>query len=120
MKRARWPWPRTNSFTTGQKRCGQLEVLRAVDRGLDAVIINPTAVLGPYDYKPSRMGDVLLDLYHNRYPALVDGGYNWVDARDVVACALAAEKIGKEGRGVPGKRELVPCMRRGAHHSKAV
>lgn len=79
------------------KARGQLEVLRAVDRGLDAVIINPTAVLGPYDYKPSRMGEVLLDLYHNRYPVLIDGGYNWVDARDVVACALAAEKRGRKG-----------------------
>ncbi len=79
------------------KAMGQLEVVKAVDRGLDAVIINPTAVLGPYDYKPSRMGDVLLDLYHNRYPALVDGGYNWVDARDVVACALEAEKRGRTG-----------------------
>lgn len=79
------------------KAMGQVEVLRAVERGLDAVIINPTAVLGPYDYKPSRMGEVLIDLYNNRYPALVDGGYNWVDARDVVACALAAEKKGIKG-----------------------
>lgn len=79
------------------KALGQLEALRSVDRGLNAVVINPTGVLGPYDYKPSRMGEVLLDLYHNRYPALVDGGYNWVDARDVVSCALAAEKKGRKG-----------------------
>lgn len=79
------------------KALGQLEVLKAVDRGLNATIINPTAVLGPYDYKPSRMGEALLDIYHCRYPALIDGGYNWVDARDVVACALAAEKKGKVG-----------------------
>jgi dihydroflavonol-4-reductase len=79
------------------KALGQRLVMEAVDRGLDAVIINPTSVLGPYDYKPSRMGEVLLDLYNNRYPALVDGGYNWVDARDVVSCALAAEKKGRKG-----------------------
>ena len=36
------------------------------------------------------MGQVLLDLYHRRLPALVDGGFDWVDVRDVVAGALAA------------------------------
>jgi dihydroflavonol-4-reductase len=80
------------------KALGQVEVLRAVEDGLNAVIVNPAACLGPHDYKPSRMGEVLLDLYHNRYPALVDGGYNWVDARDVAWCALAAEKKGRTGQ----------------------
>jgi dihydroflavonol-4-reductase len=80
------------------KALGQVEALSAVDRGLEVVVINPTGVLGPHDYKPSRMGEVLLDLYHNRYPALVDGGYNWVDARDVAWCALAAEKKGRSGQ----------------------
>jgi dihydroflavonol-4-reductase len=79
------------------KALGQIEVLRAADRGLHTVVINPTAVLGPYDFKPSRMGEVLLDMYHCRYPALIDGGYNWVDSRDVIACALAAEIKGRAG-----------------------
>lgn len=79
------------------KAISQMEVLRAVDRGLDAVVLNPTAVLGPHDYKPSRMGETLINIYRNRYPALVDGGYDWVDARDVAACALAAEKKGRTG-----------------------
>ncbi len=79
------------------KAMGQLEVLKAADRGLHTVVINPTAVIGPYDFKPSRMGEALLDIYHCRYPALIDGGYNWVDSRDVIACALAAEKKGRAG-----------------------
>ena len=62
----------------------------ASPRGLDAIIVNPTAILGPHDYGPSAMGRVLLDLYHRRLPALVDGGFDWVDVRDVVAGALAA------------------------------
>jgi dihydroflavonol-4-reductase len=79
------------------KAMGQLEVFKAVDRGLNAVVVNPTAVLGPFDFKPSRMGEVLLSIYHNRYPVLIDGGYDWVDARDVAACALAAEIKGRPG-----------------------
>jgi len=79
------------------KARGQLEVLEGVKKGLDAVIVNPGAVVGPNDFKPSRMGEVFLDIYHRRLPALLDGGYNWVDARDVVAGALAAERQGRTG-----------------------
>jgi dihydroflavonol-4-reductase len=80
------------------KAMGQTVVLEAVrSRGLDAVVINPAAVVGPHDYKLSRMGEVLLDIYLRRLPALIDGGYNWVDVRDVVAGALAAERRGRTG-----------------------
>ena len=79
------------------KARGTLEVLAAVERGLDAVIVHPSGVVGPYDFKMSRMGAVLLDLVHRRLPALIDGGYNWVDVRDVVAGMLAAERKGRRG-----------------------
>lgn len=79
------------------KAGGEQEVHRAVERGLDAVIVNPTAVIGPHDYKPSPVGQVLLDLYQRSFPALVEGGFDWVDVRDVVAGALAAEERGKTG-----------------------
>ena len=79
------------------KALGQLAVREAAENGLDAVIVNPTAVLGPNDFKPSRMGHVLLDIAGRRLPALVEGGYNWVDARDVALGAIAAEKKGRKG-----------------------
>lgn len=87
------------------KAAGQAIVLEAVqERGLDAVVVNPAAVVGPHDYKISRMGEVLLDIYHNRLPLLIDGGYNWVDARDAAAGAILAEKRGRSGEAylLPG------------------
>ena len=62
----------------------------AVASGLDAVVLNPTAILGPHDCRPSHLGEVLLDLYHQRLPGLVAGGFDWVDVRDVAAGILAA------------------------------
>jgi dihydroflavonol-4-reductase len=53
------------------------------------------------------MGRVLLDLYHRRLPALVDGGFDWVDVRDVVAGALAAAD-----RAPTGARYLLSGARR--------
>jgi dihydroflavonol-4-reductase len=77
---------------------GERVVAAAVARGLHAVVVNPTAVLGPNDFVPSAMGEVLLDLHAGRFPALVGGaGFNWVDVRDVVSSALAAERRGGKG-----------------------
>jgi dihydroflavonol-4-reductase len=76
---------------------GEREIAKVVAQGLDAVTVNPCGVLGPFDFEPSRMGRVLLDLHNKRLPALIDGGYTWVDARDVVAGAMAAEAKGRSG-----------------------
>jgi dihydroflavonol-4-reductase len=72
-------------------------VLEETTRGLNAVVINPTAIVGPFDFKPSLVGTVLIRLYNNSLPALVPGGYNWVDVRDVVQGAMAAMDKGKSG-----------------------
>jgi dihydroflavonol-4-reductase len=79
------------------KAAGERSVLEAATRGLDATIVNPTSILGPLDFKPSRMGEVVLLLRTRRFPALVDAGYDWVDVRDVVHGALAAEQYGRKG-----------------------
>jgi dihydroflavonol-4-reductase len=79
------------------KALGQLAVLEGVRQGLDAVVVNPGAVVGPFDFKVSRMGSVFLDIYHHRLPAFIDGGYNWVDSRDVAQGALLAAKRGRTG-----------------------
>ncbi len=72
-------------------------VLAAVAEGLDAVIVNPGAVIGRHDYRPSAQGSALLDWVKGRVPALVEGGYNWVDVRDVVSGAIAAAERGRRG-----------------------
>ena len=72
-------------------------VLDETSNGLDAVVINPTAIVGPYDFKPSLVGTVLIRLYKNSLPALVPGGYNWVDVRDIVQGAIAAMDKGRKG-----------------------
>lgn len=76
---------------------GEAVVRQAVAEGLDAVIVHPSGVMGPYDFRPSRMGHVLLKLYRRRLPALLGGGFDWVDARDVSAGILAAADRGRTG-----------------------
>ena len=60
-------------------------------RGLNAVILAPTGIIGPHDYQPSHGGQMLLAMACGKLPALVAGGFDWVDVRDVATGALAAE-----------------------------
>lgn len=83
------------------KAAGEREVRRALARGLDAVILYPSAILGPHDFRLGFPNAGLLALSDGRLWALVDGGFDWVDVRDVVAGALAAmERAPAGGRYV--------------------
>lgn len=73
------------------KVAGERVVLQAIDEGLDAVILNPTGIMGPHDYMPSHFGCGLLMLAKGVLPSKVGGGFDFVDVRDVVQAAIAAE-----------------------------
>ena len=92
------------------KAAGEAEVRRVIERGLDAVVVNPTGVIGPRDEAPSRMGSVMLALWRRRMPALVGGGFDWVDVRDVTSAMLAAARRGRTGESylLPGHAAAVP------------
>ncbi len=79
------------------KVAAELEVKRAVAEGMDVVTIIPTAIVGPYDFKPSYIGKALLLLARGNLPALVSGGYDWVDVRDVVQGAIQAARAAPGG-----------------------
>ena len=79
------------------KAAGEKEVRKGIEKGLDAVIINPTGIFGPYDYQPSHFGSALLSMANGKMIALIDGGFDWVDARDVVQGAMLAEKMASNG-----------------------
>ncbi len=79
------------------KADGERIVLEAAKNDLDVVIVNPTAVVGPFDYKGSYLGQALIKIYLNQLPMLIHGGYDWVDVRDVVQGAILAGEKGKRG-----------------------
>jgi dihydroflavonol-4-reductase len=76
---------------------GEKEVLKIMAQGLDTIILNPTAVVGPHDFKPSLLGQGLIALYNRKVPALISGGFDWVDVRDVAKAAVIALEKGKSG-----------------------
>jgi len=79
------------------KALAEMEARRSLDRGLDTVILIPTAIAGPYDFRPSYFGQALQLLARGRIPAIVRGGYDWVDVRDVVDGVIKAEQLAPRG-----------------------
>jgi dihydroflavonol-4-reductase len=79
------------------KALAEIEVRKGIERGLDAVVILPSAILGPYDFRPSYIGEALQLMQRGGLPALTTGGYNWVDARDVSAGAIRAAETAASG-----------------------
>ena len=79
------------------KAAGEREVRAAIAGGLDAVILNPTGIIGPHDPAGSPSGDFLRSLFRGGVPALVEGGFDFVDVRDVAAATVAALKGGDAG-----------------------
>lgn len=86
----------------GSKATGERIVREAAANGFDAVVVSPTAIIGPQDPQPSLTGQAIIALYHHQIPALVPGGYNWVDVRDVVDGAISAAQ-----RGIKGEKYLL-------------
>ncbi len=73
------------------------EALRAVVRGLDVTIVNPSGLVGPYDYKPSLLGQTIIDFCNGKLKAYVPGAFDYVPIRDVVQGLLSAMEKGRTG-----------------------
>jgi nucleoside-diphosphate-sugar epimerase len=79
------------------KALASLEVIRAVQGGMDAVIVCPTGVIGPFDYRVSEMGQVILSCAEGKPAFYIEGAYNFVDVRDVVQGHISACEQGRSG-----------------------
>jgi len=79
------------------KRASVDVVMSRVAKGLDAVIVHPGFMLGPYDWKPSS-GRMMLELGRGFKPVWPVGGCSVCDVRDVAAGVIAALDHGVRGR----------------------
>jgi len=66
------------------------EIINAESKNLQTIILNPTGIIGPFDFKQSFMSQTILKMAEGKLPALIKGGFNWVDVRDVCAAAVKA------------------------------
>lgn len=84
-------------FYDQTKRDGHLLALEAAKNGLDVVVVCPTSSVGPPDFKPSKVGRAIMDVYKGSIPAVVRGGFDFADVRDVATGAVLALEKGRSG-----------------------
>ena len=91
------------------KAAASLAVLAAAGDGMETVVVCPTGVIGPYDYRRSEMGEMVLDWMHIPTTWLVRGAFDFVDVRDVADGHILARDQGCCGETyiLGGERILV-------------
>lgn len=89
---------RLRSVYAKSKAMANIEVLNGVQKGLDAVIVCPSGIIGPYDYQCSMSGGVI-DAYiiAEKTQYYFDGAYDFVDVRDVAMGMISAWQKGTAG-----------------------
>jgi len=102
-----WAWDKAGlaSAYPVTKRRGEILVERACDK-LDAVIVNPTFLVGPRDARPSS-GRLIVEIANRRIPYWTPGYNNFADVCEVARGMIAAWLHGKRGeRYILGGQEL--------------
>lgn len=72
-------------------------VLDAVKKGLNAVIVHPSGIIGPYDTSNNHIVQMIKDYVMGKFLACVRGGYDFVDVRDVAKGCIDAGEKGSSG-----------------------
>lgn len=87
-------------------------VLNAAAEGLDASVVHPSGICGPYDYGRGHITQLFKDYYKGSLTAAVKGGYDFCDVRDVADGIISCVENGKQGECyiLSGKYYSIPDM----------
>ena len=64
--------------------------------GIELIVTHPSGVIGPYEYIPSNLGQLIIDCAEKKIGAYLNGGYNFVDVRDVADGLVKAAEKGRD------------------------
>lgn len=79
------------------KWMAEQEVRKAAKDGLPIIIVMPTTPVGPWDWKPTPTGKIILDFLNGKMPGYVETGLNFVGVEECAAGHLLASEKGKVG-----------------------
>ncbi len=79
------------------KWLAEKEALSAAKNGLPVIVAMPTTPVGPWDWKPTPTGKIILDFLNGKMPGYVETGLNFVGVEDCAAGHLLIAEKGKVG-----------------------
>ncbi|GAA4458465.1 NAD-dependent epimerase/dehydratase family protein [Rurimicrobium arvi] len=81
-----WEESKNNTAYARSKFLSEMEVWRGIEEGLDAVMVNPSIILGAGDWDKGSAR--LLKIADSEFPYYTEGINGWVDVQDVVAAII--------------------------------
>jgi len=79
------------------KWMAEREALDAAKSGLPVIVAMPTTPVGPWDWKPTPTGKIVLDFLNGKMPGYVETGLNFVGVEECAAGHLLVAEKGKVG-----------------------
>src|SRR5271169_3753739 len=79
------------------KWMAEQEALKAAKEGLPVIVAMPTTPVGPWDWKPTPTGKIILDFLNGKMPGYVETGLNFVGVEECAAGHLLVAERGKRG-----------------------
>jgi dihydroflavonol-4-reductase len=79
------------------KWMAEREALSAAKGGLPVIVAMPTTPVGPWDWKPTPTGKIILDFLNGKMPGYVETGLNFVGVEECAAGHLLVAEKGKIG-----------------------
>jgi dihydroflavonol-4-reductase len=86
-----------NAFAYDRSKLAGQKIALAASN-MEVLVIHPTSIIGPYDFKPSLMGQVIIDMHKGRLPFIFNGGFDFCDCRDVAHAIVNATTMGEAGQ----------------------
>lgn len=78
------------------KRDGEKIALSYTDQ-MEVLVVNPTSIVGPFDFKPSKMGQAIIQMYTGKLAYVLNGGIDFCDVRDLAHAIVNGLTMGKSG-----------------------
>ncbi len=79
------------------KRDGENIALSYASDQMEVIVVNPSSIVGPFDYKPSKLGHAILQIANGKMPFVLDGGTDYCDVRDLAHAIVNALTMGRNG-----------------------
>lgn len=79
------------------KRDGQALALSFASTDMEVLVVNPTSVVSPFDFKPSKLGQAIINMSTGKLPFVFKGGFDFCDGRDVAHAIVNALTMGRSG-----------------------
>jgi dihydroflavonol-4-reductase len=79
------------------KWMAEQEALSAAKNGLPVIVAMPTTPVGPWDWKPTPTGKIILDFLNGKMPGYVETGLNFVGVEECAAGHLLVAERGQIG-----------------------